>query len=202
MIGQLLKITSVPIQLEYNTEPARLDMKSQPKIPLAQVTTTPPSLKIDTKNTAVNIDTYQARRSLGQYNLKDFAAMQAQRGRQQAQNATAQAAKLGWQISGQYDKGVTIGQLMGQRMNQQPQMVMKFLPQGGAQLSWQPAQCNIDYQMGNTEYQYQSPRIQYSYTPAHMDIKVLQYPKVRVEYLGSPSYVPPSANPEYEEPIE
>lgn len=201
MIGQLIKITSVPIKLQYNSEPARLDMKSQPKIPFAQVTTTPPTLKINTENTSVKIDTYQARRSLGQYNIRDFAAMQAQQGRQQALNATGQAAQLGWQISDNYDNGVTIGQLVRQRMNQQPQMVMKFLPQGGAQLSWKPAQCNIDYQMGNTDYQYQWPDMQYDYTPAKMDVTVVQYPEVNVEYLGTPNYVPPSADPEYEEPV-
>lgn len=199
MIEQLIKITSVAMKYEYDIQPAKLEMRSEPQIPLAQVMTTQPQLRVHTENTSVNIDTYQARASLGQYNLRDFAAAQAQRGRQQVLNATAQAAQLGWDISDNYQKGVSISQLVGQRMMQQPQMVMCFLPQGGAQLSWNPAVCDVSYQPGTVQYQWQQPHTSYEYTPAKIDMKILQYPSVQVEYLGSPNYVPPSAAPDYEE---
>ena len=37
------------------------------------------------------------------------------------------------------------------------------------------------------------------YVPGELAINVEQYPKVEIEYVGEPLYVPPSANPSYEE---
>lgn len=37
------------------------------------------------------------------------------------------------------------------------------------------------------------------YVPGELNINVEQYPKVEIEYVGEPMYVPPSASPEYEE---
>lgn len=199
MIEQLLRITSIPMKYEYDIQPAKLEMRSEPQIPLARVMTTQPQLRVHSEYTTVNIDTYQARASLGQYNPQDFASVQAQRGRQQVMSATAQAAQLGWDISDHYHEGVSISQLVGQRMMQQPGMVMCFLPQGGAQLSWNPAVCDVSYQPGDVQYQWERPQTSYEYTPAKIDMKILQYPSIQVEYLGSPNYVPPSAAPDYEE---
>lgn len=199
MIEPLLKITSIPMKYEYDIQPAKLEMRSEPKIPLARVMTSQPQLRVHAEYTTVNIDTYQARASLGQYNSRDFANTQAQRGRQQVLGSIAQAAQLGWDISDNYQKGVSISQLVGQRMMQQPDMVMCFLPQGGAQLTWNPAVCDIQYQPGDVQYQWQRPETSYEYTPAQIDMKILQYPSIQVEYLGSPNYVPPSAAPDYVE---
>ena len=38
-----------------------------------------------------------------------------------------------------------------------------------------------------------------NYIPGKFSIEILQYPKVSVEWLGSPTYVPPSADPNYVE---
>ena len=37
------------------------------------------------------------------------------------------------------------------------------------------------------------------YVPGKYQMDILQYPKITVEYLGTPTYVPPSADPNYEE---
>ena len=79
MIGQLLKITSTPIQYEFEIEPARLEMRNRPLIPFADVKTTPPQQRIHTENTTVNIDTYEARKSLGLYSVADLVRMEAQK---------------------------------------------------------------------------------------------------------------------------
>ena len=37
------------------------------------------------------------------------------------------------------------------------------------------------------------------YVPGELNVNVEQYPRVDIEYIGEPMYVPPSANPAYEE---
>ncbi len=199
MIGQLLKITTTPIKYEINIEPAKLEMRSRQLVPYADVQTTPPELKIDTQNTTVQIDTYKARKSLGYYSAADAASIEAQKGVQQAMQSMAQAASEGWQYSSALKDGITIAQMVQQKMLQQPQMVMRFLPEGGAELAWTPATCDLEYNMGDVQYQWQWPKVNYEYTPASISVNILQRPSVNIEYLGEPFYVPPSASPTYDE---
>lgn len=200
MIGPLIKITTTPIELEYDIQPAQFTVKQRPLIPNAEsVKTEPSQMQIDSDYTKVNIDTYEARKSWGQYNLTDFAKAQAQKGMQQVSDVTVRASQFGWQVSENFHKGVSIAEIASQRMYEQPSMVMEFLPKGGAQISWDPAVCNIDYRMGSVNYQWPRPQVQMQYTPAEFNVTVVQYPSVNFEYLGSPNYVPPSAAPDYEE---
>ena len=37
-----------------------------------------------------------------------------------------------------------------------------------------------------------------AYVPGELRVDVEQYPKVDIEYMGEPMYVPPSANPAHE----
>lgn len=199
MIGSLIKITSTPIQLEYDVQPAQFTVKQRPLVPTADsVHTEPAQMNIHSDFTKVRIDTYEARKSLGQYSLSDFAKAQAQKGLQQVSDVTVRASQFGWQVSENFHKGVSIAHLASQRMYEQPSMVMEFLPKGGAQLSWDPAVCNIDYQMGSVNYQWPRPSVEMEYTPAEFNVTVVQYPSVTIEYLGTPNYVPPSADPNYE----
>lgn len=200
MVGQLLKITSTPIKFEYNVEPAKLEMRGRPLIPFAEVKTTQPQQKIHTENTKVNIDTYQARKSLGMYHTADAIKIESQKGIQNALKATGDAARLGWQISKNHQDGVNIAQLVQQKMMEQPDMVMKFLPEGGAELSWSPAVCDLSYQKGNVQHQWERPNMQYEYIPGKISMDIVQYPSVQIEYVGEPQYVPPSSAPNYEEP--
>lgn len=199
MIGQLLKITSTPIKFEYNIEPARLEMRNRPLIPFAEVKTTQPEQRIHTENTKVNIDTYQARKSLGMYHVADSVKIEAQEGIQNALKATGDAARAGWQISRNHHNGVNIAQIVQQKMMEQPDMVMKFLPQGGAELSWDPAVCDLSYKKGDVQHKWERPTTQYEYIPGKISMNIIQYPSVKVEYVGEPQYVPPSAAPNYEE---
>lgn len=199
MVGQLLKITSTPIKFKYNVEPAKLEIKERSLIPFAEVKTTQPEQKIHTENTKVNIDTYQARKSLGMYRTADAVKIESQKGMQQALKVTGDAARLGWQISRNHHNGVNIAQIVQQKMMEQPNMVMKFLPKGGAELSWNPAVCDLSYQKGDVQYRWERPTVEYEYIPGKISMDIVQRPSVEIEYVGEPQYVPPSAAPNYEE---
>ena len=109
MIGPLIKITTTPIELEYDVQPAQLQVRQRPLVPNAEsVNTEPPKMNIDSDYTRVKIDTYEARKSWGQYNLTDFAKAQAQKGMQQVSDVTVRASQFGWQVSENFHKGVSI----------------------------------------------------------------------------------------------
>ena len=101
----------------------------------------------------------------------------------------------------QIQKGVTIPEIVQNQMMAQTKVTtgFEFLPAVGPDISWDPGSLAIDYTPSRIEFDPQ-PDIQDAvYVPGELNINVEQYPKVEIEYIGEPMYVPPSASPEYEE---
>ena len=182
---QLLKITSVPLEYEIHTEAARLEMK-QAQNPSHVMTKNPSGWTMHARNIQVRMDTTELRASLNMRNSMDFARYYGSQGRQAAYQAVGEAVQFGNQMQ-QIQDGVSIGQIIRQRLLQQPETYTTFLPSAGTDISWQPAQLDKRYNQMN-------------FIPGKFQFEITQYPDVRVEYLGKPTYVPPSASPDYVEP--
>lgn len=82
-------------------------------------------------------------------------------------------------------------------MMEQPESYTAFLPSTGPNISWLPNQLNKNYQAGELSFDWQTARNVFEYVPGRFHMEVLQYPKVQIEYLGEPNYVPKSADPNY-----
>ena len=119
-------------------------------------------------------------------------------GRQTAYENIGERVQFGNQIA-QIQDGVSISQVVQQKMLQQPTTYTTFIPSAGIDISWQPAQLDLDYQPTQLEFDWQTMKNTMEYVPGKYQMDILQYPKITVEYLGTPTYVPPSADPNYEE---
>ena len=195
---QLLKITNIPLEFEIHTEPARLEMK-QAQNPSQVMTKTPSGWTMHARNIQVRMDTTELRASLNMRNSNDFARYYGSRGRQAAYQSIGDAVQFGNQMQ-QIQDGVTIGQIVRQRLMQQPETYTTFLPSAGTDISWQPAQLDMQYDPGSLHFDWQIMQNQMNFIPGKFQFEITQYPDVQVEYLGKPNYVPPSASPDYVEP--
>ncbi len=193
---QLLKITTTPLQYELEVEHARLEHNTAQDVPRADVQTQPMELSIDTKNTEVHIDTYEARKSIGLSNTKDSLTIRAQKAQQSVDEATRNYVELGKQLSNTAD-GVTIGKIVKQKMIEQPEMYTAFLPNASAEISWEPSSVSYDFKPQESNYNWQLSENQFNYIPGSVKMTILQKASVEIEYLGGPQYVPKSASPDY-----
>ncbi len=194
---QLLQITSTPMKYELEVENAKLEYQ-QDVTPSARVETLPSELTIHSKNAQVKIDTYEARKSLGMLKTGDFIKQRAQKGMEHINDQTREYVEIG-KAMGNIQDGTTIGDIVRQKMLQQPEMYTAFLPRGGADISWNPAELDINYRPGDVNYDWQIKGTDYNYRAGSVHMKIVEYAHVDIEYLGGPMYVPPSADPEYEE---
>lgn len=194
---QLINITSTPIDYKINIEPARLEMK-QADNARQKMTLDPSRLSIQSRNIEVRLDSTRMRASLNLRNPGEFARYFGSQGRQTAYENIGERVQFGNQIA-QIQDGVTISQVVQQKMLQQPTTYTTFIPSAGIDMSWQPAQLDLDYQPAQLEFDWQTMKNSMEYVPGKYHMEILQYPKVQVEYLGTPTYVPPSADPNYEE---
>jgi hypothetical protein len=63
-----------------------------------------------------------------------------------------------------------------------------------------PADMQALYEMDKVQTDYRTDI--FDYEPGGLEISITQQPDIVVKYVGGPQYVPPSANPDYEEPAE
>lgn len=194
---QLLSIHTVPIQYEMHCEPARLEMKNASAQPVATATTQAPKLTQHFTNSQFQMDSYNMRKeAFGLLNATDFARSKAESGQQHIQELTQEYVDVGKQLS-HIEKGVTIGDIIKQKAMQQPSYVTVFLPNGGTEFSWSPAQANNQYESGTASYDWSITKPEYDYIPGTFTLKITQWPHVEIEYTGGFNYVPPSADPNY-----
>lgn len=194
----VLKITTTPIKLSMTSQRARLE--SQIPDPEAGIIQTPGHLNMRSENIKVNIDSSRARDSLGFKTAKGLMRDAAQEGLKAASDATAQYSRIGNQMM-QIQDGITVADIMKNQMLAQSNVTTGFtyLPAVGPDISWTPADLAIDYTPAQVEFLPQTETKPAVYIPGELNVNVEQYPKVEIEYVGEPMYVPPSANPSYEE---
>ena len=198
MITQLLQISTTPVKYELEIERARLEY-NQDFLPKRKVTDRPAKLEQHTKNAEVKLNTYQARRSLGLNHISDFGKLYADMGQVSIRNTTREYVDIGNDLT-RINEGVTVSDIYAQKMLSNPILYQAFIPSTGAEISWEPYQLQMDYHQGELKNEWQIMRDILNYVPGSVRMTILQRPRVDIEYLGSPMYIPPSADPEYNEP--
>lgn len=193
----VLRITSTPIKLSMMTQRARLESKIPS--PEVNMVTTQGRFNMTAKNIKVNIDTFNARESTGMRTARGLMRDLAEAGRQDVMEATAQYVDIGNQMA-QIQKGANIADIMyQQKMVRNTTTGLKFIPQTGPDISWEPNILEREYIPGQVQF---TPNVEMergSYVPGELIINVEQYPKLEIEYIGDPIYAPPSANPNYQD---
>ncbi len=193
---QLLKITTVPIKLEMKIEKPRLEMKR--KEPSVEINRTPANLRIRSRNTTVELSTKNMRHSMGQRDVFQLTADQAQEGAAAALEATAQYTEIGNQMAKAY-QGVSVADILYSSFYRGYTTQMAFLPSAGPEIDWQPASLDLRYDPARLHMEWNILQNTMQYHPGKFSLEVVQYPRVDIEYLGGFMYVPPSAEPGYEE---
>lgn len=192
---QLLRITSTPMKIKMRSEPAKLEMNQEK--PASHISRKPGKLSMKSQTIKVKIDTYEARKSLGHLNSTDQAKAAAQKGREAVQNAAAEYAELGNRLAQAY-KGVTAVDAAKTQNYTVPTQIA-FLPSETAEISWEPASVETDYQPSEISTEWDVGLTGMRFVPGKFSVEVEQYADLEIEYLGSPQYVPPSANPDFKE---
>lgn len=193
---QLIRITSTPIKYDINIQPAELRIAQNSDISHTERRTSG-ELKIDAKPVQIRMDSTELFASLGVKSAPRLIKEAAQKGLQAAQKATAQYAEFGNQLT-EINRGVDVSSIIKQRMLEQPDLQTVFLPSAGTDISWDPNSISIKYNPGTLTMDWHLQRNVMDYIPGKFELNIVQYPKITIEYLGEPSYVPPSANPNFD----
>jgi len=192
MNQNLLNITTVPISVEINIVKGQLKNPNAPK-PQIRVTTGEGGLQIEAEPAKINIDTYAARSSmgLGHQNYFDFYKGEAKKGMSLAYQGTARIVSEGNSLA----RGSTAGQLaIRQRAGMSVQTIMEHIPKEGANVTFDGDSLHINYHIEELNIDWANlATVPLQFIPGRVDINITQMPKVIIEYVGEPIYVPASS---------
>ncbi len=192
----LIEITTVPIQIEMKTTNAKLEYARGTAE--MEVTRDKGGLQIKSRPIRVNIDTYEARNSITP-TLARSLEQNAQMGKQAAYTATSTFAQQGNLMMKTKWGEEVITQFSKDSLLEGVQDVgLQFLPSTGPEITWDPGEMNIRYEMDKLNFDWKIGGGSFEFTPGDIELTVTQRPEVIIKYIGGPIYVPPSADPNYE----
>ncbi|WP_251315763.1 DUF6470 family protein [Flintibacter muris] len=193
----LIEITTVPIQIEMKTTNAKLEYARGTAE--MEISRDNGNLQIKSRPIKVNIDTFEARNSLSP-TLARYLEQSAQKGQQAAYEATATYAR-----QGQLLLQTQVGEELVTKFAEDAMMKdvktnvgIDFLPDPGAEITWDPGEMNIRYEMDKLNIDWRMNEGSFEFTPGDVEFTVTQRPDVVIKYIGGPIYVPPSSDPNYE----
>ena len=193
----LIEITTVPIQIEMKTTNAKLEYaRGTAEMEISREKN---GLQIKSRPIKVNIDTFEARNSLSP-TLARYLQQSAKKGQQAAYEATATYAR-----QGQLLLETKVGEELVTQFAEEAMMKdvktnvgIQFLPDPGAEITWDPGELNIRYEMDKMAIDWKLGEGSFEFTPGDIEFTVTQRPDVVIKYVGGPIYVPPSSDPNYE----
>lgn len=192
----LIEIKTVPIEIEMKVTHAKIEY-SRGTADL-EISRGDGGLSIKSRPIKLNIDTFEARNSITPTAVRSIQQY-AQQGQQASYTATATYAQQGQMLL-----DAKIGQDMitqfaadAQMKNYKPNVGLEFLPSTGPEISWDPGEMQIRYEMDKLNFDWRVNQPQFEFTPGDIELSVKQQPDVIIKYVGGPLYVPPSSDPNY-----
>ena len=192
----LIEIQTVPIEIEMKVSHAKLEY-TRGTADLEITRGENGGMRIKSRPIKLNIDTFEARNSVTPTAMRSVE-QHAQQGQQAAYSATATYAqqgqlllnaKLGQDVLAQFSTDAAAPKVQ--------EMGLTFLPSTGPEISWDPGEMQIRYDMDKLSFDWKVNHPQFEFTPGDIELSVKQRPDVIIKYVGGPLYVPPSSNPDY-----
>jgi len=192
----LLEIQTIPISIQYKTTPAQVERKNVKAE--VEISRDRKGLSIKSRPIKLNIDSFEARNSITPTAMRKVEEA-AVNGTQAALAATATIARDGNMMVNIHLKDDVIAQLAAERTAPVlPDFNIRYLPDQPINMDWVPGALSIEYEMDKLNFDWQTMKGEFQFTPANIELTIAEYPRVVIEYVGGPIYVPPSSNPNYE----
>lgn len=191
---QLLKITSIPIQYQLKVNNARIDYSRS--LSDLQIARNRGGLQMKSKQIKVGLDTFEARNSVCPSAMRSIEQA-AQKGKQVALEATANYAKEGKMLLSSTLGDEALDQVIASRLSKTSEYGLSFSPSAPLEITWSEPDLSVQYEMDKLSFNWKISKGNFNYIPGSIEVNVVQQPDLLVEYIGSPIYVPPSADPSH-----
>ncbi|QSX06027.1 hypothetical protein JYG23_00745 [Sedimentibacter sp. zth1] len=196
MLEPLIEIRSIPMSIEYKIRNATIELASGDAN--LEINRDKNGLQIKMQPAKINIDTFNARNSMETKSPLLSIEKFAKDGIKAGYEATADFAKEGEMLMDIYLDNDVFAKIASERLKSDVQFNLGFTPSEPVELDYQEGDLSIKYEMDRLNFDWKMSRPELEFTPGDIELLIKEYARVELEYIGSPLYVPPSANPDYE----
>lgn len=197
MIEPLLEIKTIPMSIEFKINRARYEIANASAT--FELKRDKGGLQMEMKPTRLNIDTVEARYSAGiksaMRSVEDFA----KNGVHAAYEATATYARDGNLMLDINIKDNPIAEIAMKKFFSDVEFNLGFIPNTGPDISWDIGGISMNFEMDKLDFDWNIERPVINFIPGNIEFTIKEYPKVEINYIGTPIFVPPSANPNHKE---
>jgi len=193
----LIEIKTVPIEIEMKVSHAKLEyIRGTADL---EISRKEGGLDIKSRPIKLNIDTFEARNSVVPTAMRSIEQY-GQKGQQASYTATATYAQHGQMLLNAKIGEDVLGQFAAEAATKdlKPNVGLQFLPSVPPEITWDPGEMNIRYEMDKLNFDWRVNQPKFEFTPGDIELSVTQQPDVIIKYVGGPLYVPPSSDPNYE----
>ena len=193
----LIEIKTVPIEIEMKVSHAKLEYTRGTAD--LEISRGEGGLSIKSRPIKLNIDTFEARNSVVPTAMRS-QQQAAEKGQQASYTATATYAQHGQMLLNAKigEELITKFAAEAAMKDYKPNVGLDFLPSVPPEISWDPGEMQIRYEMDKLNFDWRVDKPQFEFTPGDIELSVTQQPDVIIKYVGGPLYVPPSSDPNYE----
>lgn len=195
----LLEMRTIPMSMEFKINKAHYEIKNSNAS--VEITRNEGGLEMHVKPIKLNIDTVDARCSVGIKSVIRSDGDFAKQGIKSAYEATASFAEEGNMMLDIRIKDNPIPEIAIQKFNSEISFNLGVTPSVGSEITWDPQEISIKYEMDKLNFDWKINRPQINFIPGSIEFIINEYPRVEINYIGTPIYVPPSADPNYK-PID
>lgn len=193
----LLEIKTIPMSFEMKINRARLELATTDAA--FEVSRSKGGLEMQMKPAKLKIDTVEARYSAGiksvMRSIRDFA----EKGVKAAYKATATYAKDGNLMLNINIMDNPIPEIAMKKFISDLSFNIGFIPSTGPDISWDTGEISMSFEMDKLDFDWNVERPQIKFIPGSIEFIISEYPSVELKYVGTPIFVPPSANPNNKE---
>lgn len=185
----LLKITSIPIDIEVKIHRASLEpIVGLPKVKISR---DKGEFNIDAQPVQIQIDNTKMYNSIG---LKKPLQRGLEYGDKGLSISYQAVAKIASDASNVAD-GKTNASEIAKNDNtadalKNLDMVTAFIPEDGPDISWKDGKLSINYTADKLNIDFDIRKQKFKFTPGSVEFIVNQLPRVEIEYTGEPIYFP------------
>lgn len=195
----LLEIRKIPISIEYKINKAHYEIVNTSAS--MEITHSKSGLEMHMKPIKLNLDTVESSCSAGITSAMKSVGDFAKKGVKATYNATASYAEEGNMMLNISIMGNPIPEIALNKFNSDVSFNLGFIPTVGNEISWDPTELKIKYEIDKFNLEWKINRPEIKFIPGNIEFIIKEYPRLEINYIGKPIYVPASADPDYK-PID
>ena len=185
---QLIKITSIPIQIEQNTQPGGLQMKYYH--PQMNVTRVKNGLSIQSVPSKMQINNDNFKSSIGLRNNTMLSHELKSISRRAVLESIARIASEGNMLVDGGKEAIADIYLQRAMSNNNVNIEVGYVE--SSDISWTDSELNIDYTPDQLNISFNIRKPDIDFIPTKVSFEVKRWNQVIIEYLGEINYFPPS----------